>query len=82
MPADIIKFGKARKAKTATDKAQQAIANRAKFGRSKAERDREAANDALNAKRHRALKLLPARHPDGDRGDGMPGDDTDLSEPK
>ena len=68
MPADIIKFGKARKAKTAAEKEQQAIANRAKFGRTKAERDKEAANDALKARRHRALKL-ERRRPPGDGTD-------------
>ena len=70
MPADILKFSKARKAKTAGEKEQLAIANRAKFGRTKAERDRQAANDALKAKRHRALKLERSREPDGTPGDG------------
>ena len=73
MPADIIKFGKARKAKTAAQNEQQAIANRAKFGRTKAERDQQAANDALKAKRHRALKLERWRPP----GDGTGGGNTD-----
>ena len=57
MAAQIIKFAKARKAKTRVDKEQQAIANRARFGRTKAERVKEAANEKLAAQRLEAMKL-------------------------
>lgn len=40
--AEIVNFNKARKAKAKTDKAQKADENRAKFGRTKAEKQRDA----------------------------------------
>ena len=57
MTADIIKFTKARKAKTRGQKEQQAIANRAKFGRTREEHAKEAANEKLAAQRLTGLRL-------------------------
>ena len=71
MPADIIKFGKARKARTAAEKEQQAIANRAKFGRTKEERAKEASNERLLAQRHAALKLARPKKPEDDPAGGQ-----------
>ena len=69
MAADIIKFTKARKAKTRVEKEQQAIANRVRFGRTMEERARQAANDRLAAQRLAQLKLRrprPARDGEND----------------
>ena len=54
--ADILSFSKARKAKARADKEQVAAENRAKFGRTKAEKQREAAIKALAEKRLDATK--------------------------
>jgi hypothetical protein len=48
--AEIINLNKARKAKAAVDKAARADANRARFGRSKAEKAAEAAEYTRIAK--------------------------------
>ena len=45
--AEIVNLRQARKGKARGDKEAQAAANRAKFGRSKAEKDVEAAKQAL-----------------------------------
>ena len=65
MPGDIIKFTKARKAKTKAEKDQQASANRAKSGRTREERAKEAANEKLLAERHEGLRLKQPIAPDG-----------------
>jgi hypothetical protein len=44
--AEIVNLNKARKARAKAEAGQQAEANRAKFGRTKAEKDREAAEQA------------------------------------
>jgi hypothetical protein len=44
--AEIVNLNKARKAKAKAGAGRQAEANRAKFGRTKAEKDREAAEQA------------------------------------
>jgi hypothetical protein len=49
--AEIVNLNKARKARVQADKADQAVANRAKHGRSKAEKQ----NDARAEARRRAL---------------------------
>lgn len=54
--ADIVSLSKARKAKAKAGKEQQAAENRAKFGRTKAEKDRDAALKALAQKRMDALR--------------------------
>lgn len=54
--ADILSLSKARKAKARADKEQVAAENRAKFGRTKAEKQREAAIKALAQKRLDAAK--------------------------
>ncbi len=47
--AEIVNLNRARKAKARVDAAKQAEANRAKFGRTKAEREAEAAEQARRA---------------------------------
>lgn len=54
--ADILSLSKARKAKARADKEQVAAENRVKFGRTKAEKQREAAIKALAEKRLDATK--------------------------
>ncbi len=54
--ADIISFSKARKARARADKEQLAAENRIKFGRTKAEKDLEAAKKSLSEKRLDDLK--------------------------
>lgn len=54
--ADILSLSKARKAKARADKEQVAAENRVKFGRTKAEKQREAAIKALAEKRLDAAK--------------------------
>lgn len=49
--ADILSLSKARKAKARADKDAVAEANRAKFGRTKAEKHADAAQKALAAKK-------------------------------
>lgn len=55
--ADILSLSKARKAKARADKDKVAAQNRAKFGRTKAERQREAADQAITEKRLDDAKL-------------------------
>jgi len=55
--ADILSLSKARKAKARADKEKVAAQNRAKFGRTKAERQREAADQAITEKRLDDAKL-------------------------
>ena len=54
--ADILSLSKARKAKVRADKEQVAAENRVKFGRTKAEKQREAAIKVLAEKRLDATK--------------------------
>lgn len=54
--AEILSLSKARKAKARADKEQVAAENRVKFGRTKAEKQREAAIKALAEKRLDATK--------------------------
>ena len=54
--AEILSLSKARKAKARDAKEQQAAENRVKFGRTKAEKQRDAAIKELEQKRHEALK--------------------------
>lgn len=54
--ADILSLSEARKAKARADKEQAAAANRAKFGRTKAERQAEEATRKLSEKRLDATK--------------------------
>ncbi|MBK8082896.1 MAG: DUF4169 family protein [Devosia sp.] len=49
--ADILSLSKARKARARSEKEQQAAENRIRFGRTKAEKQREAALRALAEKR-------------------------------
>jgi Domain of unknown function (DUF4169) len=56
MSADIVNLNRARKAKKRDDAERQADANRAKFGRPKAEREREDAAREIEQKRLDAHK--------------------------
>ncbi len=49
--SEIVNLNRVRKTKAREDRAAQADANRTKFGRTKAERERQAAQDALEAQR-------------------------------
>ncbi|HEV7873537.1 MAG TPA: DUF4169 family protein [Enterovirga sp.] len=49
--AEIVNLRRARKAKAKTDAETQAAQNRIRFGQTKAERERVAADDALAARR-------------------------------
>lgn len=57
--AEILSLSKARKAKARTAKEQAAAENRIKFGRSKAERQLEQAQDALETRRIDAHRVKP-----------------------
>ena len=62
--AEIINFNRARKAKAAADAAALATANRAKFGRTKAEKTAE------TARQERLAKTLDDHKRDGASHDG------------
>lgn len=55
--ADILSFSKARKARARADKEQTAAENRVKFGRTKAEKEREAGLRKIAQKRLDESKL-------------------------
>lgn len=55
--ADILSLSKARKAKARDDKEKLAAENRAKFGRTRADKQREAAEAAITQKRLDDAKL-------------------------
>lgn len=57
--AEILSLSKARKAKARVAKEQAAAENRIKFGRTKAERRLEQAQDALDTRRIDAHRLKP-----------------------
>ncbi|WP_055049164.1 DUF4169 family protein [Devosia sp. A16] len=57
--AEILSLSKARKAKARVAKEQAAAENRIRFGRSKAERQRDKAQDALETRRIEAHLLKP-----------------------
>ena len=54
MSADLIKLRQVRKARARADKQVKAAENRAKFGRTKAEREIHTAADQLERRRHAA----------------------------
>lgn len=58
--AELINLNKARKRKARAEAEAQAAANRVKFGRSRAEKLRDAAADAEAARRLDGLKREPA----------------------
>ena len=63
MPADLINLRQARKARARADKETQAAENRAKFGRTKAERQTKSATDDLTRRRLDAHQLAPKSKP-------------------
>ena len=64
--AELINLNKARKKKARADAAVQAAANRIKFGRTAAERQRAAAAEADAARRLDGLKREPTAAADND----------------
>ena len=56
MSAEIVNLRKARKARDRAEKEKRAEENRAKFGRTKAERELESANKAIDLRRIEAHK--------------------------
>lgn len=56
MTADIVNLKQARKANTRADRSREADENRAKFGRSKADRQKSAVEKILAARKLDALK--------------------------
>ena len=59
MPADLINLRRARKARARADKEKQAAENRAKFGRTKAERQTTSATGDLERRQLDAHQLDP-----------------------
>jgi hypothetical protein len=59
MPADLINLRQARKARARLEKEAQAAENRARFGRSKAERQAQSASEDLDRRRLAAHQLEP-----------------------
>ena len=57
MAADIVNLNKFRKAKARVDKEKRASENRVKFGRTKAEKEAEDANQSLMDKKLKGKKL-------------------------
>lgn len=57
MSAEIVNLRRARKVKARTQKAEQAAENRARFGRTKAERQKEASDKARIARELDGAKL-------------------------
>jgi Domain of unknown function (DUF4169) len=73
MPADLINLRQTRKARARAEKEAQAAENRAKFGRTKAERQRSDAITDLDRRRLDANKIdspddAPPPAPDNDDG--------------
>lgn len=65
MSGDIVNLRRARKARARADGHAKAAENRARFGRTRAERERETAEEALAARR-----LDGMRREEGSGGDG------------
>ena len=63
MSADLINLRQARKARARADKEAQAVANRAKFGRTKVERQTKSAAEDLDRRRLDAHKFDPNAKP-------------------
>ena len=59
MPADLINLRQARKARARAEKGSHSAANRAKFGRTKAEREIKSAADDLDRRRLDGHKIDP-----------------------
>ena len=64
MTAEIIKFRKARKDKARQSREAEAALNRAKFGRTRRERELDEARSAIEHKRHEGNRL--GRKPSSD----------------
>jgi hypothetical protein len=70
---DVVNLRRARKARDRAAASEQAVENRVRFGRTKAERDRIAAQEALEASRldgHRLATDTPGTGPKGTDGPG------------
>jgi len=64
MPADIINLRQARKARERAEHERQAAKNRARYGKSKAERKKDAGESAIAKRRHEGHRLPRADKPD------------------
>jgi len=66
---EIVNLRTARKRKARAQKAQDADENRVRFGRSRGERERQQALDALDLRRHEGHRRAPGHAgPDGETG--------------
>lgn len=68
MSAEIVNLNKFRKAKERADQERQAELNRAKYGRSKSEREQEEGDDSRRNKLLDGAKLANAQQPSNDTG--------------
>lgn len=62
---DVVNLNRFRKKKERAERARIAEANRAKFGRTKAEREHQTKARELEVKRHEGHKLEPGEEPRG-----------------
>ena len=63
---DIVNLNQYRKAQARAESAKQAEANRRRHGRTKAEREKESAEEALQERRHDQLRLTDGAEPTSD----------------
>lgn len=68
MSAEIVNLNKFRKAKERADQERQAELNRAKYGRSKSEREHDEGDDSRRNKLLDGAKLANAQQPSNDTG--------------
>jgi len=68
MSAEIVNLNKFRKAKERADQERQAELNRAKYGRSKSEREQDEGDDSRRNKLLDGAKLANAQQPSNDTG--------------
>lgn len=68
MSAEIVNLNKFRKAKERADQERQAELNRAKYGRSKSEREQDEGDDSRRNKLLDGAKLSNAQQPSNDTG--------------
>jgi hypothetical protein len=77
VPADLINLNKARKAKARADKEGRAQENRAKFGRTKAAKQRDETVAEFAKQRLAALRLDRPKKGSGHGGSRPAGDESD-----
>jgi len=69
MPGEIVNLRRVKKAKARDEKEKRAAANRASFGRTKAERQKDAAEQERSARQMEGHRRVPA---DDDDDTGLP----------